>query len=101
MQRHSTPKPDASASQASQAKRAPRSPLDEQASKSGPTDPELQNEGEGSRSATRRYDAGAERTAANPKHVEEAAEKARKALEGSEADDLRRAEERGKKGQRA
>jgi hypothetical protein len=62
-------------------------------------DPELQNEGEGSRSGARRYDAGAERAASNPAHVEEAAKKAKQALEGAEGEELRRAEERGKKGQ--
>jgi len=64
-----------------------------------PPDPELQNEGEGSRSAANRYDEGATHTAADPKHVKEAAEKARRALEGPEGKELREAEERGKKHQ--
>jgi hypothetical protein len=62
-------------------------------------DPELQNEGEGSRSAAHRYNEGAARTAADPQHVKEAAEKAKKALEGPEGKELRAAEERGKKHQ--
>jgi hypothetical protein len=62
-------------------------------------DPELQNEGEGSRTAARRYDEAATRTAADPKHVKEAADKAKKALDGPEGDELRAAEERGKKHQ--
>ncbi len=57
------------------------------------TGPEMQNEGEGSRSAARRYDAGAERAAKDAKHVEKAAEQAKEALEGPEGDELRRAEE--------
>jgi len=60
-------------------------------------DPELQNEGEGSRSGARRYDAGAERAASDPKRVEKLAEDAEKALEGDEGSALRQAEERGKK----
>ena len=47
-----------------------------------PADPELQNEGEGSRSATRRYDKGAEQAAKDPEHVKKAAEKAAEALAG-------------------
>jgi hypothetical protein len=60
------------------------------------TDPELQNEGEGSRSGARRYDAGAERLAKQPERVKELAEKAKKALEGPEGDELREADRRGK-----
>ena len=67
--------------------------------KSKPASPELQNEGEGSRSAARRYDKGAEQTAKDPEHVKQAAEKAAKALEGAEGPALRAAEERGKKHQ--
>jgi hypothetical protein len=59
--------------------------------------PAEKNEGEGSRSAARRYDASAERAAKDPKHVEEAAKKAQAALEGPEGDDLRAAEARAKK----
>jgi hypothetical protein len=58
----------------------------------------LAHYGEGSRSAGRRYDAGAERAAANPKRVEERGKKAEKALEGAEGNASRDAEERGKKG---
>lgn len=65
--------------------------------KSAPRDPELQNEGEGSRSAGRRYDDGAEHAASNPKRVDELAKKAEKALDGAEGRELRKAEERGKK----
>ena len=67
----------------------------------GPTDPELKNEGEGSRSAARRYDAGAERAAKDAKHVEKAAKEAEEALEGPEGDELRKAEEQGKRGKHA
>jgi hypothetical protein len=75
-------------------------PKPENAPKTDPErDPELQNEGEGSRSGARRYDAGAERTAADPKHVEEMAKKAKEALSGPEGDALRRADERGKRGE--
>jgi hypothetical protein len=62
-------------------------------------DPELKNEGEGSRSAARRYDKGAEQAAKDPEHVKKAARKAEEALEGPEAKALREAEERGKKHQ--
>ncbi len=61
--------------------------------------PELQNEGEGSRSAARRYDKGAEQAAKDPEHVKKAARDAAEALEGPEAKALREAEERGKKHQ--
>jgi hypothetical protein len=59
---------------------------------------ELGNEGEGSRSAARRYDAGATRAASNPKKVEELAKKAAQAIEGPDGKELREAEVRGKKG---
>jgi hypothetical protein len=65
--------------------------------KKSSADPELKNEGEGSRTATRRYDQGAEQAAKDPEHVKKAAEDAQKALEGSEGKGLREAEERGKK----
>ena len=65
--------------------------------KKSSADPELKNEGEGSRTATRRYDQGAEQAAKNPGHVKKAAQEAQKALEGSEGKSLREAEERGKK----
>ena len=67
--------------------------------KKKPADPELQNEGEGSRSATRRYDKGAEQAAKNPEHVKKAGEKAAEALQGPDGKALREAEERGKKHQ--
>jgi hypothetical protein len=60
-------------------------------------DPELQNESEGSRTAGRRYDEAATRTASDPKHVKEAADRAKEALDGPEGEELRAAEERGKK----
>lgn len=53
------------------------------------------NEGEGSRSAARRYNEGVTRTVKEG-HVEELAKKAEDALEGPEGDALRRAEEEGK-----
>lgn len=55
------------------------------------------NEGEGSRSAARRYDTAAEQAAKNTAHVEAAAKKAERALEGKEGESLRRAEEQGKR----
>jgi len=61
--------------------------------------PQMQNEGEGSRTAARRYDAGAEKMAKSGK-VDELAKKAREALDGKEGDELRRAEARAKKAQR-
>jgi hypothetical protein len=64
-----------------------------------PADPELQNEGEGSRSAARRYDTGATQAAKNPEHVRAAAQAAKKAIEGPEGQKLRDAEARGKKHQ--
>lgn len=64
-----------------------------------PVDPQtgLPNEGEGSRSAARAYDQKATRAARDARHVEEAGEKAEKALEGPEAEELRQAEEKGKR----
>jgi hypothetical protein len=83
-----------------------RPPLDKEAEMSGTSDnksdrrdPELQNEGEGSRTAARRYDEAATRTASDAKHVKEAADKAKDALDGPEGEELRAAEERGKKHQ--
>lgn len=64
-----------------------------------PGSSELQNEGEGSRSAARRYDAGAEKAAKDPEHVKKAAKEAADALEGAEAKVLKEAEKRGKKHQ--
>jgi hypothetical protein len=54
------------------------------------------NEGEGSRSAARAYDAGAERAAKDAKKVEALAEEAKEALDGPEGEELRKAEQRGK-----
>ncbi len=62
------------------------------------SDKELQNEGEGSRTGTRRYDEGAEKAARDPKHVAAAAEKARKELDSAEGDELRKAEKLAKEG---
>ena len=59
-------------------------------------DPEMKNEGEGRRSAARRYDAGAEKMAQSGK-VDELARKAQQALEGKEGEELKRAEADGKK----
>jgi hypothetical protein len=67
--------------------------------KKKPADPELQNEGEGSRSGARSYDKGAEQAAKDPEHVKKAAQKAKEAIEGPEGKALREAEERGKKHQ--
>jgi hypothetical protein len=65
--------------------------------KKAPADPELQNEGEGSRTGARRYDKGAEQAAKDPEHVKKAAKAAEEALKGAEGKKLREAEERGKK----
>ncbi len=61
------------------------------------TDPELQNEGEGSRTAARRYDQGVEEAGKDQKHVEQLAKEAAEALDGPEGEELRKAEERGKR----
>jgi hypothetical protein len=53
------------------------------------------SEGEGSRTAARRYDEGVAETIASGK-VEEAAEEAEKAIDGPEGEALREAEEKGK-----
>lgn len=52
--------------------------------------PETQNEGEGSRTAARRYNTGAGKMATSGK-VEELARKAKEALDGEEGDELKRA----------
>jgi hypothetical protein len=64
-----------------------------------PKDDQLKNEGEGSRTADRKYREGVRR------HVESgapeaAAEEAERALEGAEADELRKAEEAAKAGRK-
>ena len=56
----------------------------------------LENEGEGSKSAARRYNEGVREFVKSGK-VDEAAEKAEKAIEGPEGDELKKAEEEGKK----
>lgn len=53
--------------------------------------------GEGNYDATRRYREGLEKSVREGKS-EELAEEAKKALEGEEGEELRKAEERGKKG---
>ena len=53
--------------------------------------------GEGNYDATRRYRQGLEKSVQEGK-AEELGEKAKEALEGEEGDELRRAEELGKKG---
>jgi hypothetical protein len=58
-------------------------------------DPELRTEGEGSRTAARRYDEHVESAAKDEEHVEELAGEAEKALEGPEGNELRQADERG------
>jgi hypothetical protein len=65
-----------------------------------PTNDQLQNEGEGNRTADRKYREGVQR------HVESgasepAAEEAERALDGDEAEALRKAEEAGKAGRQA
>jgi hypothetical protein len=57
------------------------------------------NEGEGSRTAARAYDAHASETARNLKKVQELAGKAARALEGQRGKELREAEARGKRAQ--
>jgi hypothetical protein len=64
---------------------------------SHPQSSQPQNEGEGSRSAARRYDSGAEKMAHSGK-VDTLAQKAKDALGGKEAEELKRAEAAGKKG---
>ena len=68
-----------------------------QNSKSPGTQPDGDRIGEGDPDAARRYNQGVEKTIKEG-HIEELAEKAKKALEGNEGGDLRRAEEQGKKG---
>lgn len=53
------------------------------------------NEGEGSRTAARRYNKGVEKTVKSGK-VEAGARKAREAIDGPEAEELKRAEEEAK-----
>jgi hypothetical protein len=65
---------------------------------SKPKDPALQNEGEGSRTAARRYDAGAERAANDKARTQQLAKGAEQALRGPEGKTLREAEQRAKEG---
>jgi hypothetical protein len=58
-------------------------------------------EGEGSRVGARLYDAAATAAANDVHHVEELAEEAKKALEGDEGEELRKAEEKGKSRRRS
>jgi hypothetical protein len=68
------------------------------------TQPDGDRIGEGDPDAARRYNQGVEKTIKEGhveelgENVEELGEKAKKALEGSEGDALRKAEEQGKKG---
>ena len=61
------------------------------------TQPDGDRIGEGNPDAARRYNQGVEKTVKEG-HVDDLAEKAKKALEGSEGGALRQAEEQGKKG---
>ncbi len=61
------------------------------------TQPDGDHIGEGNPDAARRYNQGVEKTVKEG-HVDELAEKAKKALEGGEGNDLRQAEEKGKQG---
>jgi hypothetical protein len=69
----------------------------DQQDKSGPPDqdPTGENEGEGSRSAAHRYNEGVRKTVEGGK-VAEKADAARKATEGPEGEELRRAEKQAK-----
>ena len=57
--------------------------------------PKQTNEGEGSRTADRRYRAGVDRHVRSGRSTE-AAEEAKRALEGDEGEELERAEQQGK-----
>ena len=61
------------------------------------TQPDGDRIGEGNPDAARRYNQGVEKTVKEGQ-VDELAEKAKKALDGSEGGSLRQAEEQGKKG---
>lgn len=61
------------------------------------TQPDGDRVGEGNPDAARRYNQGVEKTVREG-HVDELAEKAKKALDGGEGKDLRQAEEQGRKG---
>jgi hypothetical protein len=60
---------------------------------------ENRNEGEGSRTAARRYDAHAQRFAQDKGKVEKLGEEAEEALEGPEGEELRQADAQGRRGQ--
>ncbi len=61
-----------------------------------PEKPIQKNEGEGSREADRHYRQGVQKTVESGR-VEELGEEAKKALEGEEGEELRRAEKEAKK----
>ena len=65
--------------------------------KTTPAKPAAEVEGEGSYSATRRYDEGVQRSVAKG-DVERLAKEAAQALDGPEGDELRRAEQAAKRG---
>ena len=56
-----------------------------------------QNEGEGNRTAARAFDADEQRFASDPKRVDQAAQAAKKAVDGPEGKDLVQAEKAGRK----
>lgn len=56
-----------------------------------------QNEGEGNRTAARKYNAGAQQSAQNPGRTERQAQDAKRAIDSPEGSELERAEEIGKK----
>ena len=58
-------------------------------------------EGEGSYSATRAYNRNLKRALTDQNSIERGAEKARRAVEGPEREELRAAEERGRRGPRS
>ena len=63
----------------------------------GQQNPSQQNEGEGNRTAARAYNADQHHFAENPQQVKEAAQSAKKAVEGKENASLERAEKEGMK----
>ena len=63
----------------------------------GQQNAEQQNEGEGNRTAARAYNADQHRFAGDRQKVEQAAQAARKAVDGTDGKDLANAEKEGKK----
>ncbi len=59
-------------------------------------DPNLRNEGEGSRSGARAYDAHATEASKDPAKVKRLGKEAKEALAGKQGDELRDADRRGK-----